>query len=324
MKVQNIICLSLVILAGCSSAPRTKWTDKSMRVMIDPDSIDEENYVQIQRAIVGSGKFTVVDRARGMKAMKKEQERTQRTEEDRFADKEKWSHWGKMYGVGSIIVAHVQCRQEHATFNRTKFYLDCRQLLAMVDSNTGEVFVAVEGRNDGPSSYDLSYMVPDWDETTEKLMSAYPKHYKDENYSKEVLVYQDLSDEHAKRQRELQEKSKEPSDEVISLRNKVRDLESRQPAQSSPLSLPQLSVPSLPVLPSAPSLPETSLAPSTQSAPVVEAPKQVESAVEPQAANPQTADNINPSEANKQSSSVPAQESKPETKIAENNGKGKE
>lgn len=204
INLMHLVILSSLLSVGCSSVKeRTKWTDKGMRVMIDPDSIDEENYVQIQHALVSSGKFTVVDRARGMNAMKKEQERTQRIESDRFADKEKWSHWGKMYGVGSIVVAHTQCLKENSFMNRTKLYLNCRQFLSMVDSNTGEVIVSVEGRNEGPASYDLGYMQPDWDNTTEKMMDAYPKEYRANTYSKEVTVYQDISAEHAQRQKEL-------------------------------------------------------------------------------------------------------------------------
>ena len=194
-------------LISCSSTPRTKWTDKNMRIMVSPD-IDEENYVQIQQALVKSGKFTVVDRARALAAVKKEQESTLRTEEDRFSDNAKFSHWGKLYGVGSIVIAHVQCAKEHSTFNRTKLYLDCRQYLSMVDSNTGEVFVAVEGQNEGPSTYDLSFIVPNWDETVVKLLDAYPSSFRNENYAKTVTDYQDLSTEHAQRQRESVEKQK--------------------------------------------------------------------------------------------------------------------
>lgn len=209
MKTTILLVLATLTLASCSSGQvkeRTKWTDKGMRVMIDPDSIGEENYVQIQNALVNSGKFTVVDRAQGLKAMKKEQETTQRVETDRFADKEKWSHWGKMFGVGSIIVAHTQCRREHSMFNRNKMLLNCDQFLSMVDSNTGEVFVSVKGNSEGEASFDLGYMYPSWDKTVDTMVEAYPKNYRPENYSKEVITYQDISAEHAQRQKELTDK----------------------------------------------------------------------------------------------------------------------
>ena len=220
MAIQTIVFAMgfsaiMTLTVGCASAPkeRTKWTDKGMRVMIDPDSVSEEDYVQIQKSLVQSGKFTVVDRARGMNALKKEQERTQRTEEDRYADKEKWSHWGKMYGVGSIIVGHSQCHRENSLLNRQKIYLKCKQFLSMVDSNTGEVFVAVEGENEGLATYDLSYMSPDWNDVTDKMVESYPKEYHSKGYSEEVLVYQDISKEHAQRQREIASKKEEQKEE---------------------------------------------------------------------------------------------------------------
>lgn len=244
LKVLGVLAISAfpILFTACSSAPvaRTKWTDKSMRVMIDPDSINEENYVQIQQALVRSGKFTVVDRARGMNAVKKEQELTHRKEEDRFADKEKWSHWGKMYGVGSIIVAHVECTKDSTAFNRTKLYLNCHQFLSMVDSNTGEVFVAVDGRNEGPASYDLAYMTPDWNEVTDKMVEAYPKAFKPEGYGKEIVTYQDVSGEHGQRQRELVEKQKEadkaPDAEKIKLQAKIKELEEKIARDHQPAS----------------------------------------------------------------------------------------
>jgi hypothetical protein len=241
MPVVFSTLLVVGFVSSCStSTPRTKWTDKNMRVMIDPDSIDEENYVQIQQALVSAGNFTIVDRARGMNAMKKEQERTQRVEADRFADKEKWSHWGKMYGVGSIVVGHLQCRKENVLFNRTKMYLDCHQFLSMIDSNTGEVIVAVEGQNEGPASYDLSYIQPDWNKVTEKLMDAYPKEYRANTYSKEVITYQEISSEHAQRQKELVERKKEaekaPDEEKKNLQIKIKELEDQLSIKSETAS----------------------------------------------------------------------------------------
>ena len=197
-----IWCLVLGGLVGCASTPRSKWTDKDMRVMIDPDSVSPEHYVQIQNALVRLGKFTVVDRDAGMRALKKEQEREHRNETDRFENKEKWSMWGKMYGVGSIVVAHAQCYQTGSFWNPGKVKLQCRQMLSMVDSNTGEVFVAVEGENDGPVSADRSYIAPDWNDTVEKLVDAYPKDWERKSYAGPAQVYQQVAEEHAVRQME--------------------------------------------------------------------------------------------------------------------------
>jgi hypothetical protein len=199
-----ILILGLLGLVGCATAPtpKTKWTDKNMRVMIDPDSIDESHYVQIQTALVRTGKFTVVDRGAAMRAAKKEQERLHQTEGDRFEDREKWAHWGKMFGVGSIIVAHVQCVKEGHWFDPKRSKLFCKQNLSMVDANTGEVLLAVSGENDGPSSADTNYMVPDWKEVTTQMVEEYPKFFVAQDYAGPAAQYQKVSEEHGKRQKE--------------------------------------------------------------------------------------------------------------------------
>lgn len=195
MKKISLIILGL-ILAGCAT-PRTKWTDKTMRVMIDPDSIEAEHHVLIQRALVESGKFFVVDRSKGFKAIKSEQERTQRTEEDRYADKQKWSHWGKLYGVGGIVVASAQCKKEQGMIFGG-WYKICRQFLSIMDTNTGEVITAIEHRAES----DEVDFYPPWDEAVAKLNNAYPANFKPSQPSKQIEFYEDLSAEEAQRQRE--------------------------------------------------------------------------------------------------------------------------
>ena len=202
----NLIALILMLSAvvGCATAPqpKTKWTDKNMRVMIDPDSIDETHYVQIQTALVRSAKFTVVDRGTALKAVKAEQERLHQDEPDRYADREKWAHWGKLYGVGSVIVAHVQCVKQGVWYNPNLTTLFCKQFLSMVDSNTGEVILAVEGENSSPSSADQDYIAPEWKEVVAQMVEEYPKFFKNEDYTGNALAYQAVSEEHAKRQKE--------------------------------------------------------------------------------------------------------------------------
>ena len=97
-----ISIVSLVAVGCASTTPRDKWSDKNLRVMIDPDSVDAKDYVRIQQAFFKSDKFFVVDRNKGFKAVKKEQNRLHREEVDRYEDREKWAHWGKLYGVCGI------------------------------------------------------------------------------------------------------------------------------------------------------------------------------------------------------------------------------
>lgn len=205
--MQNIKFIFIILfILGCSSTKeRTKWSDKNLRLMLDPASLSAEDYVAVQTALFKSDKFTVVDRSKGFNAIKNEQNRTHRTEEDRYADKEKWSHWGKLYGVGGIVVGHSQCFRAKPFFSLTPYVQRCKQFLSIVDSNTGEVIAAVEGQNDKSAAIEAgSFNEPsDWTETVEKLVDAYPKDYKPKYYSEGLQKYRDLSEEEAKRQREV-------------------------------------------------------------------------------------------------------------------------
>lgn len=207
----------LFTFTGCShSMPkRTKWTDKNLRVMIDPDAIGENDYFKLQKALVQAGNFTVVDRNAGFKAIKAEQERTQRNEQDRYADKEKWSHWGKLYGVGSIIVPHTECSKvESGGFFHPGPRARCFQYISIVDANTGEVTVMIENEAYGErmdSIYGNQYHVPAWDEAVEKLVDAYPHDFDNSNYHPVLENYRNLSAEEAVRQKEVVAKRRAPA-----------------------------------------------------------------------------------------------------------------
>ena len=194
---RRITVLAVLSLGACAT-PRTQFTDKSMQVLIDPESVSADHYVAIQRALFDSGRFFVVDRAKGFKAVKVEQEREHQTEGGRFIDREKLAHWGKLYGVGGIVVGHAECsKQQGMIFGGG--YDRCRQYLSIVDSNTGEVIVAVEGQAD--SSDDG--LVPSWDGTVKKLVSKYPTHFKPNQTSTRLEEYKALSAEEAQRAREI-------------------------------------------------------------------------------------------------------------------------
>lgn len=203
MKNLILSTLALVMVGssvtGCSTA-RTKWTDKTMRVMIDPDGIDANHYVKIQQALVESGKWVVVDRGMGYNAIQKEQEREHRFQTDRFLDKEKFAHWGKLYGVGGIVVAHAQCQVKDGWFLK-KNYPHCQQYLAIVDTNSGEVISAVQDEADG-GSYDYQ-LAPSWDDIVAKLNSAFPSHFVSNKDEKPLRDYKELSQEEATRQKEV-------------------------------------------------------------------------------------------------------------------------
>lgn len=206
MKKVIAVFMLVSLSIGCASTEkRTKWTDKSMRVLIDPDSLSSDDYVAVQTALFKEGSFTVVDRSKGFKAIKTEQERTHRTEQDRYADKDKWAHWGKLFGVGAIVVGHSQCYRAKAFLSMHPVVNRCKQFLSLVDSNTGEVIVAVDAESDKPGGVDSgSFNAPsDWTEAVQRLVDAYPRDFKPQYYSEKLEHYRDVSEEEAKRQREI-------------------------------------------------------------------------------------------------------------------------
>lgn len=190
---------ALCMTTGCASVPRNRWTDKTMRIMVDPDGIDAGNYVRVTHALVSSEKWVVVDRGQGFTAVKKEQEREQTAEAPRFADREKFAHWAKLYGIGGVVVAHTQCQQK-ATFFFKGTYSHCQQYLAILDANTAEVIAAVEGSNDtNREEYEIA---PDWKDVTQALNDAYPKNYKPVKDTEILENYKQLSAEESQRMKE--------------------------------------------------------------------------------------------------------------------------
>ena len=207
--MKNVLLIAMVaLLSACASTPRTKWTDKTMRVMIDPASVSAGDHVRIQQALIASGKWVVVDRADGLRAIKKEQESLHRNESDRFMDKEKWAHWGKLYGVGGVVIGKSQCTEKQTWFVGQK-YSHCLQNLAIVDANTGEVITAIENVSEGEAGE--TSIANSWVESVAKLNDSYPKNYVPSKDSQILNDYRELSKEEAVRQKE--ELARQPSNE---------------------------------------------------------------------------------------------------------------
>jgi len=205
MKKLMLILPLFLMMAACSSAPkRTILNDKNLRVFLDPDSIDTLNYVQVQLALVKSGKFLVIDRSDAYHAVQKEQERLHRKEVDRFDDKEKWAHWGKLYGVGAIVTAHSQCYKQRGFWHADQVDNVCKQFLSLIDASTGEVIIMVDGDGKAPSTYDHQMQVaPSWDDTVDKFVNTYPERWNNiRDYEDPILHYQAVSKEEALRQKE--------------------------------------------------------------------------------------------------------------------------
>lgn len=191
------LMLCMAIATGCATA-RTKYSDKNMRVMIDSEGLDYRQLVRLQTSLVQTGKFTVVDRAAGFKALKREQDRQHRIEADRYSDREKFAQWGKLYGVGTVLTANVQCVDKASFWNQQNYKQYCHQYINLVDTNTGEVFLAVEGEIDGNRQEVLG-----WADTVEKLTEAYPQYFKEHKLHDRLVKYQDESEQVALAQKKI-------------------------------------------------------------------------------------------------------------------------
>lgn len=196
MKISLFFTVFALILTSCSSVKRTKYSDKNMRIMVDPQSLNSSNLMKLQTSLVSTDKWTVIDRHLGFEAIKKEQERLHRYESDRYDPKNKFAHWGKMYGVGAVVTASVECRSERSFWNNTQMIKVCKQYLNLVDANTGEIVLGVSHEEES-SSYQ-SY--PEWDEVVAKMSEVYPKYFTKKKIHERLKRYQQQSLEHSQQQ----------------------------------------------------------------------------------------------------------------------------
>lgn len=200
MRNYITILLLAAMATGCAGkTPRTKFSDPVLRVMIDPDSLPANHHVRVQQALVASGKWIVVDRSDGLRAIVKEQNQLHRDSVDRFSDREKWARWGALLGIGGVVVGRVQCADKQSWFSGSKFSR-CLEYLSVINASTGEVIAAVEVESDGESGE--QNIAPSWEEAVAKLNDAYPTNYQPNKDTKILEDYRALSKEEAVRRKE--------------------------------------------------------------------------------------------------------------------------
>lgn len=184
-----LVSLFLVQMMGCSGMPEiTKWTSPSMRIAIDPESINSADYVRIQEALVQSGKYFVVDRKDGFNAVVREQNAEHMEDAGRFGESDRYARFARLYGVGAVVIANVQCAKKQNFF--TGRYIHCVQSLALVNATTAEVITQVRGTNDDAEHYygDIK-IASDWTDTVNKLNDAIPKNVEFEQYDKRMTLH---------------------------------------------------------------------------------------------------------------------------------------
>lgn len=195
-----VILVVLMSFLGCSSQQRTKWTDPAMRVMVDPDGLPAREYIRIVHALKASGKWFVVDRKDGLKAIFKEQRMIHRQYPDKFKDEEKYSIWGRLYGIGGVVIGRADCVRRSGFWSG---YTRCKQNLAIISANSGEVLATAEDDNDDAEldrSGDIQ-IGSDWTDAVNKLNNDFPKNYEPMKYSKEMRQFREEAKEEAIRQK---------------------------------------------------------------------------------------------------------------------------
>lgn len=214
LAVTLVTILVLQMFTACSSAPRftqeewqekmknpnegvyttkrIKHSDKNMRIMVAPSkAVGPANIQEIQTLLVSQDKWSVVDRNLGFKAVVSEQNLQHLDMNERMDDKQKWAHWGKLYGVGAIIVPFGHCENatEEGFFgHHRKDKIWCDASLTMIDANTGEVIVAVSREMKiAPGR------VGNWEPLISELADKYPSDFTPEQKYQNVIDYENES-----------------------------------------------------------------------------------------------------------------------------------
>lgn len=161
------------LLLGCAT-PRTKWTDPAMRVAVVTDNAN--SYVEVQTALMDTGKFFVVDRSSGFQSALSEQDFNQT---ERVEVKERFARLGRMFGVGGVIVAHVSCVPHNTFFaGLSAPSVDCTEHLSLISTTTGEVVASSRDEVNTPS--DLIWNKapsPLWSEAVNLLADHMPAYF---------------------------------------------------------------------------------------------------------------------------------------------------
>lgn len=164
--------LFLMVESGCSSAPppvRTRHSDPVMRISVFPKNISQGSYVRLQNALQSNGAWIVVDRANGFQAVDDEQGLEHESMANRFDAAERYARFGKLYGVGGIVVATEQCNGGYGSWSGQ--FSRCFENLSLINATTGEVMAVAEDIQDTVNSV----TAPDWTRIVDKMTDNFPK-----------------------------------------------------------------------------------------------------------------------------------------------------
>lgn len=174
-----LVSLFIVGTMGCA-VKRTKFSDPQMRIAIDATNLDTYNYYAIQKELVDTGRFVVVDRGKGFETIKHEQVDENKT--DRFEVSGRYAEYGKLHGIGSVVTPAGRCVLSPRMFSED---YECRLTLTLIHTVTGEVTAVASSVERSPDGKTVS-----WESVSERLVDNYPKYFEKFEKTERLLEYE--------------------------------------------------------------------------------------------------------------------------------------
>lgn len=183
----TILSLLTFFTAACSHTEyRTKFSDAQMQVGIDPGTMDVEHYTALQESFLKDGRFLIIDRFKALQVLKDEQHVENRgNERERFDPGLRYAEWGKLHGLGSVVIPSWSCIKLEKTLFIFGSSSTCTLRLSIVNAATGQVVAIANDVISGGKGDPVS-----WDNAVEKLGDNYPKIFEDDKRTKRLIEYQ--------------------------------------------------------------------------------------------------------------------------------------
>lgn len=139
---------ALGLVQGCATG-RNKISDHVLTVYVDKASFPEQFYPRVVEALAKNGNFRVLEMGSGFQSV----------------------------SAGGKVVGSVQC-SNRASMWKAQGYLNCLQVVTIVDLRTTEVIASVSHEEDSGEAYwGEQKIAPSFERVVEKLWDAYPKHF---------------------------------------------------------------------------------------------------------------------------------------------------
>jgi hypothetical protein len=150
-----MVALMIAIgLQGCATT-RSKNNDHVLTVYVDKASFPDQFYPRVVEALTKNSNFRVLETGSGFQSV----------------------------SAGGKIVGSVQC-SNRASMWKAQGYLNCLQVLTIVDLRTTEAVASVSHEEDsGEAFWGEQRIAPSFERVVEKLWDAYPRRFENSDRS---------------------------------------------------------------------------------------------------------------------------------------------